>query len=75
MEKKLKDSKIPIEVALWDAATIADYLKCSRQHVYHHITSLPSFPERIKVETKRGKGTGKPLWKALDVIGWVENQK
>jgi len=60
-------SRIPVSVALWDRAAIADFLCYSKKSVSDNIVSLPDFPTRVDI------GTGR--WKAQEVIDWAYSQQ
>lgn len=63
--------QFPIEVALWDHADIAAYLRRqSPKAVSEHIVNLPGFPQAIRLPTGK-QGRGHPLWYAREVIAWV----
>lgn len=61
---------IPLSVDLWDAETIATYLKVSKKQVLERYAPLPDFPRAIRLPAATGKGH--PRWKASDVIDWAE---
>ena len=63
-------SPIPVEVDLWDAATIAQFLKVKPAQVLERYACLPSFPNPIRLPTPSG-GNGHPRWKAAEVISWA----
>jgi len=61
---------IPVEIDLWDIATIAAYLKRSESVVRERMACLPSFPKAIRLpSTKTAKGQA--LYKAREVIQWA----
>ncbi len=64
---------MPLANDLWDVATIAKYLKRNEASVRERITPLPSFPKAIRLPSK--SGVGRPLYKATEVIAWVEKHK
>ncbi len=63
--------RIPIDVQLWDAATIADYLHVTARHVTDRYAPLPDFPRPIRLPSTDSK-RGRPRWKAIEVIEWAE---
>lgn len=74
---------VPLSVRLWSAKTIAGYLDRSPSVVLERVVTLPDFPRPIRVPTihsrpkagepaKEGTAKGQPLWKAAEVIAWVE---
>jgi hypothetical protein len=60
---------IPIDIDLWDMATIGAYLKRSPAMVRERIACLPSFPKAIRLPTTTGRA--QPLYKATEVIAWT----
>lgn len=64
---------VPINVALWDAADIAGYLRRSTAVVREHVVCLPDFPRPIRLPGRGGVGKSHPLWKAVEVIEWAES--
>lgn len=62
---------IPINIDLWDAATIGAYLKMSPRQVTERYAPLPDFPKAIRLPSP-GSGKGHPRWKATEVIAWAE---
>jgi hypothetical protein len=61
---------IPLEIALWDIATIAAYLNRGESQVRERMACLPDFPKAIRLPTVTGS-RGQALYKAKDVIKWV----
>jgi hypothetical protein len=58
---------IPIEIDLWDVATIARLLKRNESQVRNRIVCLPDFPKAIRLPV-----TGGPrLYRAAEVVAWV----
>lgn len=64
---------IPVEVDLWDVATVASYLKRDPAVVRERITCLPDFPKAIRLPSQRGRAH--PLYKATEVIQWAETYR
>ena len=62
-------AQIPTERRLWSIATIAEYCELSASHVAQKIVCQPDFPKPIRI-----LGTGKPRWKAGEVMQWFERQ-
>jgi hypothetical protein len=62
---------IPATHDYWSTKEIAFLLKRSENVVRDHIVNLPSFPSRISLPSRSG-GRSHPLWKAGEVIAWVE---
>lgn len=67
---RLGAGSIPVEVDLWDADTIAQFLKVSKHQVMQRYAPLPDFPAAARLPAKGGKGH--PRWKAAEVIKWAE---
>lgn len=64
---------IPIDIDLWDIATIAKFLKRNDAVVRERIACLPDFPKAIRLPSL--KGLGRPLYKAAEVIAWAEKYR
>lgn len=62
--------RIPIEVDLWSAKEVADYLKVGERQVTERYAALPSFPKAVRLPTPEGK-RGHPRWYASEVIAWT----
>lgn len=62
---------VPMSVRLWDAKTIATYLHRSPAVVLERVVTLPGFPAPFRLPTQTAS-KGQPLWKAAEVIEWVE---
>lgn len=67
-------SPIPLTIDLWDVGTIAKYLKREDASVRERIICLPDFPKAIRLPSQTGR-RGHPLYKATEVIAWVEKFK
>lgn len=61
---------IPLEVDLWDIATIASYLKRSESQVRERIACLPDFPKAIRLPSTISS-RGQALYRAIEVIEWT----
>ena len=61
---------IPIDVDLWDVATIALYMKRTPTFIRESIVVLPSFPPIIRLPSTTGRS--RPLWRAREVVTWAE---
>jgi hypothetical protein len=64
---------IPIDIDLWDIATIATYLKRNVQVVRERMSCLPDFPKAIRLPTTTGRAY--PLYKAREVIAWANSHQ
>ncbi|MDN4036769.1 hypothetical protein [Massilia sp. YIM B02443] len=69
LAKQLRPS-LPIEIDLWDIATIATYLKRSESVVRERMACLPDFPKAIRLPSTRS-GRGHALYRAKEVIQWA----
>jgi len=58
---------IPIEIDLWDVATIARLLKRNESQVRNRIVCLPDFPKAIRLPVT----SGPRLYRAAEVLAWV----
>jgi len=58
---------IPIEIDLWDVATIARLLKRNESQVRNRLICLPDFPKAIRLPT----AAGPRLYRAAEVLAWV----
>jgi hypothetical protein len=65
---------IPLNIALWDVATIAAYLCRDEQHVRTRVACLPGFPQVIRLPAG-GRGRSHPLYRASEVQAWAENHR
>lgn len=61
---------IPVEIALWDIATIAAYLQRSENQVRERMACLPDFPKAIRLPATNAV-RGHALYRAKEVIAWV----
>jgi len=58
---------IPIEIDLWDVATIARLLKRNESQVRNRIVCLPDFPKAIRLPATGGAR----LYRAAEVLAWI----
>lgn len=74
---------LPLSVQLWNARAIAIYLQRSPAVVLERVVTLPGFPTPIRLPSMRAaprsggpsqgeRALGQPLWKAVEVIAWVD---
>jgi len=61
---------LPVEIDLWDVATIANYLKRSESVVRERMACLPDFPKAIRLPSTRS-ARGQALYRAKEVIQWA----
>lgn len=77
---------LPLSIQLWNARAIAAYLQRSPAVVLERVVTLPNFPAPIRlpstgpkskpdVKPRTGRFTGQPLWKAIEVIAWVNSHR
>lgn len=74
----LERPAIPIDVALWDMATIGEFLKRNPQAVRERIACLPSFPKAVRLPTTTtdGKpGRTQPMYWAKEIIAWARSHQ
>lgn len=70
---KISRPTIPLQIDLWDFATIGQYLKRDPQVVRERIAVLPDFPKAIRLPALKGRAH--PLYKAAEVIAWAEKYR
>lgn len=61
---------VPVQIDMWDVATIARVLKRSETQVRSRMICLPDFPKAIRLPVAGG-GRGQPLFRASEVLAWV----
>jgi hypothetical protein len=61
---------IPIDIALWDIATIAAYLNRGESQVRERMACLPDFPKAIRLPSANTT-RGHALYKAKEIIAWA----
>jgi prophage regulatory protein len=66
------NATVPFDIDLWSSDQIAAYLKKDRRKVMERVVCLPDFPKAIRLPSVTG-GKQHPLWKACEVIQWVES--
>lgn len=69
LAKQLRPA-LPVEIDLWDVATIATYLKRSESVVRERMACLPDFPKAIRLPSTRS-ARGQALYHAKEVIQWT----
>ena len=70
--KKLSEPSIPVQVDAWDTECIARYMKRSANTVRREVVVQPSFPKPMRLP---GAGKSQALYKAREVIAWLESQR
>lgn len=69
----IESRSIPLEAEIWDADTVAGYLRVSRRTVLEHFSPRPDFPAGIRLP---GRGKSDLVrWKAIEVMGWAESKR
>lgn len=61
---------IPVQIDMWDVATIARVMKRSETQVRNRMICLPDFPKAIRLPVAGG-GRGQPLFRANEVLEWA----
>jgi hypothetical protein len=59
---------------LWTIKHIAQYLHRTEDSTSKQIVTLPGFPQAIRLPTPKGT-KGFPMWKAAEVVNWVEKHQ
>lgn len=74
---ELRKPEIPQNFQWWTTKDIATAIGYAEAVVRDRITHLPDFPKpaRITGLGKNKDSLGKPRWKAIDVVKWMEKQK
>lgn len=72
--KQRMQPAVPLSIKLWTIEMIATYLNRNPDVVRQRVVCLPSFPPAIRLPAGEA-GVGKPMWKACEVIEWVESHK
>lgn len=63
---------VPFDMQLWDISTIATYIHRSEASVRERLACRPDFPKARRLPSETGRRGGHPLYKAAEVIDWVE---
>jgi len=70
--KKLSEpAPLPVQIDAWDTAHIARYMKRSADTVRREILVQPTFPRPMRIP---GAGRAQALYKAREVVAWLERQ-
>ena len=69
LAKQLRPA-LPVEIDLWDIATIAAYLKRSESVVRERMACLPDFPKAIRLPSTRSV-RGQALYRAKEIVLWA----
>jgi hypothetical protein len=65
---------IPLEIDMWDIATIAAVFKRSESQVRERMACLPDFPKAIRLPSSTA-GRGQALYPALEVLAWAKKYR
>lgn len=68
---KLSAPALPVQYDAWDTECIARYMKRSADTVRREIVVQPGFPKPMRIP---GAGRGHALYKAREVVAWLESQ-
>ncbi|MCC7005531.1 MAG: hypothetical protein IT497_02660 [Ottowia sp.] len=63
---------LPLSVQLWNRTHLSEYLS-RKKTALNKLICHPDFPQPIRLPSEQGKP--QPLWRAADVIKWVETQQ
>jgi len=66
---------IPLDLRLWSAEHIAEYLNRTVSQTRQAILCLPDFPRPYRLPVANGTKRAHPLYKASEVIEWVEGYR
>ena len=69
--ERIGTNKFPVEIDLWDASTVAAYLKISKSRLTNYYANRPDFPSPGRLPSD--KGAGRPLWRAREIIKWAND--
>ncbi|MFZ6767814.1 hypothetical protein ACO0LM_12090 [Undibacterium sp. Di26W] len=67
-------ARIPVDIALWDIKTCADYLNLSVTSFRQRFACLPDFPGAVRLPSPSGQ-KAHPLYEAQEVIAWAMKYK
>lgn len=70
---RLLRPEIPLEVDIWDAKTVAAFLKVAPRYVTERYALMDDFPTPFRLPSKNGRGH--PRWKAVEIIRWAEQYR
>lgn len=65
---------VPLDIELWTIRHIAAYLHRTEKVTSERIVTLVGFPQAIRLPTPNGS-RGQPMWRAAEVVDWVEKHK
>jgi hypothetical protein len=68
---KVAGALIPVQIDAWDTEHIARYMKRTVDTVRREIVVQPDFPKPMRIP---GAGKGRALWKAREVVAWLESR-
>ena len=61
----------PVSMDAWDTECIARYMKRSKDTVRREIVVQPTFPKPMRIP---GAGRAQALYRAREVVAWLESQ-
>ncbi|RSZ60000.1 hypothetical protein HF313_14895 [Massilia atriviolacea] len=62
---------LPVQIDAWDVEHIARYMKRSQNTIRREVVVQPSFPKAMRLP---GAARGQALYKAREVVAWLERQ-
>lgn len=66
---KLGAPVLPVSIDAWDTEHIARYMKRSPDTIRREVVVQPDFPKPMRIP---GAGKGRALYKAREVVAWLE---
>ena len=72
LQRLSEPAPLPVAVDAWDTAHIARYMKRSTDTVRREIIVQPTFPKPMRIP---GAGKAHALFKAREVVAWLESQR
>jgi len=66
--------RVPLSIEPWSTKEIAACYKVSESHVLQRWASRTDFPKACRLPSDGGR-SGRPRWKATEVIAWAERFK
>ena len=65
-------SALPLSIQLWNRKHLSQYLN-RKETALNKLICQPDFPQPIRLHSEQSKT--QPLWRAADIIKWVEAQQ
>jgi hypothetical protein len=63
---------LPLSVQLWNRARLGVYL-ARKETAINRLICQPGFPKCVYLPVDQGRS--QPLWKAMEIIQWVDSQQ